>query len=134
MKPWRPYVPVFCTSMALTAIVVNVGNPLGMAASGLAVAIQPFVWRSDHRAYLARRSRRDRLMNDRMPVDLVDAPRQAWVTLHDGERVDCTIVRTGPREWSATPVRDVAVTDVASACVDQIPAYADVAFALRTSE
>lgn len=136
MKPWRPYLPVFFTCWAVTVFIANWGDDLGMIAGGIAVAVQPVLWFADHRAYLARRQRDAydlkglEAVNERAPVDLVDAPHRAYVDLHTGERVACTIVRTGPRTWAASPVRDIAASEVKAAFVDQLPAGCDVDFRL----
>lgn len=136
MKPWRPFLPVFFTCWAITAFVANLGDDLGMIAAGVALAAQPFIWFADRQAYLARR-RRDMWEGlhtmppeGRAPVDFVDAPHRAYVDLHTGERIACAIVRTGPRTWAASPVRDVAADEVKAAFVDQIPAGCDVDFRL----
>lgn len=65
-----------------------------------------------------------------VPVDDVDAPHEAWVTLTDGTRVDCRLTRVGPRAWTATPVLPVGVGELAAGHVDRIPAHCAVSFAV----
>lgn len=65
-----------------------------------------------------------------IPVDEVDAPHAAWVTLTDGGRVDCRLTRVGPREWLATPVLPVGVGELKSGHVDRIPPHCAVSFAV----
>lgn len=66
-----------------------------------------------------------------VPVDAADAPTTAWITLHDGTRVDCILTRTGPREWIADPVRCVTLGEMGSGHVDKIPPHSSVAFAIH---
>lgn len=129
MRPWRPYLPVFCTTWALTAVYVNLGNRAGLGISLVALAPQPFIWWSHRRTHLARRVR-----ELGAPVDLVDAPSRAWVVCHDGTRVDCTLTRTGPRTWQARPVRPVGAVEVAAALVDRLPDQASVVIDHSTTE
>lgn len=129
MKPWRPYLPVICTSWALTAVYLNLGNRAGLAFSLCALVPQPVIWWTDRRNHLARQRRQAG-----PPVDLVDAPSRAWVVLHDGTHVDCTLVRTGPRTWQARPVRPLGAGEVETALVNRLPEGASVFFDHRTTE
>jgi len=55
-------------------------------------------------------------------------PGEAYLVLHDGERVECLIEKLGPNLWQAVPVRDVAVEEVDQAYVDVVPGNSSVDF------
>ncbi|MFJ9125714.1 hypothetical protein ACIRJS_16625 [Streptomyces sp. NPDC102340] len=63
-----------------------------------------------------------------VPVDAADAPTTAWVTLANGARLDCTLTRTGPREWHAEPVRPITVGELRAGHVDRMPPHCSVSF------
>ena len=51
----------------------------------------------------------------------MEEPSVAWIETHDGERVECLLERIAPDVWQATPVRNVALEDVAGTYIDVLP-------------
>jgi hypothetical protein len=65
---------------------------------------------------------------------MTSEPANAWIETSDGERIACLLERIGPREWQATPVRDVDFDDIAAAGVDMLPANGAISFVLPGQE
>lgn len=64
----------------------------------------------------------------------VSEPREAYLTLQDGERVDCLLEKINDHHWQATPVRDVHIDEVHQAYVDLLPGKSSISFVIQGEE
>lgn len=67
-------------------------------------------------------------------VDVSDQPGEAYLITTDGEKVPCLLEEVGPRQWQATPVRDVRIDEVEQAYIDVLPGQSSVNFVIWGEE
>lgn len=60
-----------------------------------------------------------------------EEPKTAYLTLRDGEKVECLVEETAPNTWQGVPHRDVHIDEVASAYIDVLPPGGEFSFVIQ---